>query len=393
MHTSRKFWGAALALVLGAGTASAGLMPLDDPIEDSEVLTFESLAAPVIPISGTAPVFTDFGISQVSAVASNGSDEQNQTGQSGNALFANASDLFVLPQGDTNPNLFGTTTSFTIELAEMHSNFGVSFQDQVGSTFNLEFFNGLTSLGTISKAIPTTQDTPFRVNSTDAFNRVVISGGDGGDGWGIDNIELVPSVREITLADFDGSFTTIDFESELPFTVLDGTTAPLFADVGLQVSATGGTGSLDISSVNNANDQALYYDGSVLRVIPDSGPGLSSYNFRQNQIYTLDFVVDQKRFGVVFGDQGAGDFVFNFFRDGVLQASYTDNVSPTGNEDTLYYETDFLFDRVTIDAVGTDGFGIDNLTFAIVPEPSSSLLIASLLTGLIFGRRARRGRK
>lgn len=330
-------------------------------------------------VTGAEPLFSDVGISGVSAVAANGSDVQNNAG-SGAALYASASEMFIL-KANENTTTFGETTSFTIDFARGHKAFGVSFTDQVAGNFTIDMYDGATLIGSETKSIAQVATTRFVVESAAEFDRVVISGGAAGDGWGIDNI-LFDAVHDAALSDFIDP-QVVDFESFSNGQSLSGS----FPTLGLTVTATGGAGSSDAFNNATPDNKALFYNGSQFLVIQDG----ASTTFGGGQIYTLSFDHTLNLIGIVFADQAVADFTFNFFRDGELQAYYVRNI-PNLNATTLYFSTDFAFDQVVISSSNaSDGFGIDNITVEAYPVPTPMGLSAGMmLMGIVTLRR--RGR-
>lgn len=352
-------------------------------INGDHTITFSDYdAIPKTTVTGTDSIFADNGITNVSAVAANGTDVQNQSGKTGASLFANASEMFILKE-NTGAATFGETTSFTLDFARTHNAFGVSFQDQVGpQDFTIDLYRNGELVGSHTKSIGSTATTPFIIESIVEFDRAVVSGGASGDGWGIDNI-LLDAVRETDLSEFSG-YTVVDFES-----VAAGPTgSATFVDGELTVTATGGGTSGDFESVGSSNGQGLYYNGSEFLII-SAAAGTSGGYFGSNHVFTLDFNNAKNLIGLNLTDAGTGDFNFTFYLNGVLQADYLKTLTSTNNgNQTIYYATDFLFDRLVIDALASDGFGLDNITYQLVPEPTS--LATLLLGGAMLVRRRTR---
>lgn len=346
-------------------------------------ITFSAYdAIPKTTVTGSEPLFAQHGISGISAVAANGSDVQNQSGKTGAALFANASELFILKEA-TGAASFGTTTSFTLDFARTHKAFGVSFQDQAGpADFTIDLYRNGELVGTQTKSIGNVATTPFVVESVVEFDQAVISGGGSTDGWGIDNI-LFDAVHETTLADFN-HYNVVDFES----VAAGATGSNTFVQGNLTVTAAGGSPSGDVESVPSSNGQGLYYNGTEFLIIP-ANAGAGGGAFGSGHVFTLDFASRTNLVGMNLTDAAAGDFTFTFYLNGMLQAGYLKTLTSTNNgNQTLYFATDFLFDRVVVDALAGDGYGLDNITYELIPEPTS---LATLLAGGALLMRRRRG--
>ena len=160
--------------------------------DEAAVLDFEGVNAPVR-IDESNSLFAQFSIQRITANAANGTDMQNQNGKTGKSLFADATGLMVLPEGndfDEGEWTFGTTDSFTVELSTVHQKFGVSFQDQTNQDFTFSFFLDDELLGEMTVAVGSTVTDLFAFQTSFWFDKVVIDGSHASDGWGIDNITL-----------------------------------------------------------------------------------------------------------------------------------------------------------------------------------------------------------
>ncbi len=166
-----------------------------DRFGNAAVLDFEGVTAPVR-VNGTDSLFSQFGIQDITAVAADGTDVQNQNGKSGKSLFADGTGLMVLPEANEFAESdwqFGATDSFTLELSSLHKKFGVSFQDQTNQDFTFSFFLNDELLGEMTVAVGSTVTDLFAFQTSFWFDKVVIDGSHGTDGWGIDNITLEAS--------------------------------------------------------------------------------------------------------------------------------------------------------------------------------------------------------
>lgn len=174
----------AMSLVL-ASPALAGTVTqitLGD-FTNTQVLDFNS--ATLGAISGTDPLFTNFGISQVTTTASVFDDTFNNRANSSRALWQNSSGLAIVDPGATNNATF---INYTLDFSSLHTNFGVGIHDQ-GDDFTYTFFNGVTNVGSLTLGSNTFADL-FQVylENDMAFNRVTIS--NLGGGFALDNITL-----------------------------------------------------------------------------------------------------------------------------------------------------------------------------------------------------------
>ncbi len=169
----------------------------------AQTLDFESYgpAGTRSTISGTDPLFTEFGITQVTATGGRfdggGNDTQNQTAQSGKGLFFTGGSLWVLPQDDASNGGgvdFGFNQTFTLDFDRNLNRFGLTFQDQIAQDMIFRFFLDGVLQGTISWPVEQVVDTFYGFQTPFWFDSVEIDGSLSTDGFGIDNItiEAVP---------------------------------------------------------------------------------------------------------------------------------------------------------------------------------------------------------
>jgi len=348
-------------------------------INGAHTLTFSELGnADKIDVASGDAFFTDHGISSAAGDGGTAGDNANQTVHDEHGLYVDGSDLVIL-QEDEGSTSFGATDNFTFEFDRDHTHFGVSFQDQVAGTFTFEFFKDGDKTTEISKSLsPNVTNTPFIVETVEAFDSVKISGGGSGDGWGIDNL-LLDAVHEVGLDAFSSPLIVEDFES-----IATGPTGSDVFQMGeLTITATNAGGG-DVASVPSDDGNGLFFDGTEFQII-EANEGSTS--FGSSHVYTLDFANDKDKIGMVLTDQAAGDFTFTFFLDGEFQAEYLKSLPNTNNQ-TFYFATDFKFDSLVVDGlVGNDGFGLDNITYTAIPEPTTLTMLA--LGGCMLMRRRR----
>jgi hypothetical protein len=172
-----------LMLICAPVSANAAVIPITfGDFTNATVLDFQS--APVGNISGTAPLFTSFGISSVSTVASNFSDDFGVRPNSSRALWANSGGLAVVDPGTVAlANIVAYTINFQADLTK----FGVGVHDQQ-TNFTYSFFdnNVLVGIGSLTANSPDLNTAFFE--SSVPFDQVTISGTSGG--FAIDNITI-----------------------------------------------------------------------------------------------------------------------------------------------------------------------------------------------------------
>lgn len=195
-------------LVFGCLFASALLLFVSRPVEaaiieisaadlaaDATSLDFESVAPG--PISGNAPLFTDFGFDSVSLIGglSLPVDALNG-GTVGNALGNNAGTLSVIaPQGDLDAGLFNM--GFRFELAGTASQFGFRVIDRDHFSLLLQtFFEGVQTNSLTVNILGCFFPCPIKYFSTDApFDEVTIVAR--GDGWAVDDLTLADRTPDV----------------------------------------------------------------------------------------------------------------------------------------------------------------------------------------------------
>jgi hypothetical protein len=197
---------------------------------------------------------------------------------------------------------------------------------------------------------------------------------------------------------------TLDFEGFangfLDATAVNPTTNPALVAAGI-TSITGAGGSSaaggDYQNQSSPNGKGLFFNGQRFIILPrDSDPfDNAAYPFGNDQVFTIDFADRYDQFGLSFHDQVAQNFTMSFYLDGDLQGQYVQAVpltGATGSNGLFGLQTPFLFNRVSIDGSAVDGYGIDNITVGLTPEPSSVVLAVLGVAGLAAGA-CRRGRR
>ncbi len=133
------------------------------------------------------------------------------------------------------------------------------------------------------------------------------------------------------------------------------------------------------------------------------GPGAGGSSFSTNAIYnfgrqacclnptTISFT--QAVNGVAFNlVTNRTTSAFSAFLGTNLVYSFSGSTENSATTNSLWFGFENIsFDRISVDAVGTNGAqGIDNIQVSAVPEPSSVALIATGLIALGFAARRRR---
>ena len=173
----------ALSIMLASPALAGTITKLNlSDFTNPQVLDFNS--APVGPISGTDALFTNFGISQVTTIASDFSDNFNVRTNSSRALWHNSDGLSIVdPGAPDNAN----EISYTLDFSSLHTKFGVGILDQ-REPFVYTFFNNAANVGSIT--IDTNDMFQVYLENDMTFNRVTIIPEDGDSGFAIDNITL-----------------------------------------------------------------------------------------------------------------------------------------------------------------------------------------------------------
>ncbi len=167
-----------------AAVTSIGIGDFSDPA----TIDFEASTSGAI--SGSDSIFTNVGISNVSATGSTFGDIYDLGYGVGKSLFASSPGLAVLSPGDAQP--FFTAPTFTLEFTSPQSRFGFSVSDHASMNFLIEFYSGPDSVGQSNVFIPVLDFSTYSFESTIPFDRVEISAGP--DGYGLDSIvvDIVP---------------------------------------------------------------------------------------------------------------------------------------------------------------------------------------------------------
>lgn len=181
------------ALAWVSGPVSAGVITeigLGDFITP-KVLDYQT--APLGAISGSASLFTNFGISSVSAVGSDFSDGLGNRPNASRSLWFNESGLQIVDPGAG--GLAADQITYTIDFASAIGKFGWAWHDQDDAML-VEFFLGATPVGSVVSsgnhvAGGTTNDkrTLYLMN-TDSFDRIAITNNTGFGGFSIDDLTL-----------------------------------------------------------------------------------------------------------------------------------------------------------------------------------------------------------
>lgn len=191
---------AVAALALAAAQAHAGIVNVSEPeFGNAKVLDFES--APTGNVSRTDAIFSNFGISAVTTVASDFTDGFGSRANASKALWVNETGLAIAAPGGSN---FADTVSYTIDFALRQTRFGFGVHDQ-NFTISIELFDGLTSVGTTTLNTGGSADlTMLYFASSSAFDRVVINSTGVSGGFAIDNLTLaaVPAPASVALFAF-----------------------------------------------------------------------------------------------------------------------------------------------------------------------------------------------
>jgi hypothetical protein len=179
----RLLW---LMLLCAPVSTNATVIPITlGDFTNPTVLDFQS--APVGNISGTAPLFTSFGITSVSTVASNFADIFNVRPNSSRALWANSGGLAVVDPGTT---AVADNVSYTMNFQADRTKFGAGVHDQANALFSYSFFDNNVLVGTGSFTSDGSADLNMAFfESTVAFDTVTISNA-GVGGFAIDNITI-----------------------------------------------------------------------------------------------------------------------------------------------------------------------------------------------------------
>ncbi len=135
-------------------------------------------------ISGTDSIFTDAGISSVSAVSPSFGDVYDSWAGVGNALFASGAALAIRSPGDG--VFFSSVPTFEFEFIDPIYQFGVSIADHGSMDFHFEFFSNATSVGHSNVNISGGDFSLYAFESIDPFDRVEITATP--DGYGFDSI-------------------------------------------------------------------------------------------------------------------------------------------------------------------------------------------------------------
>jgi hypothetical protein len=174
-----------LLLSLSAQAAPVTQITLGD-FTSPRVLDFETAALGTV--SGTDALFTDFGIAEMLGTGSSFIDPFDLRPSASRALWIGSGGLEVVDPGT--PDNAGLS-DYEIRLASDHFRFGIAVHDYFpGADLTFEFFDGGTSVGSISVANPTADLSPFYFEVGAAFNRVTVIPA-AGNGFAIDNITLL----------------------------------------------------------------------------------------------------------------------------------------------------------------------------------------------------------
>jgi hypothetical protein len=180
---------AVLTLLSAPALASAAVVPINlSDFANPTVLDFQS--APVGTTSGTASLFTDFGISSVSATGFSFTDIFNVRPNSSRALWINSSGLAIVGPGTTTLAELGV--SYTIKFQADRARFGIGVHDQANELFSLSFFDNNALVGTSSFTSDGSADLNMAFfESTAPFDRVTIASTTlTAAGFAIDNITV-----------------------------------------------------------------------------------------------------------------------------------------------------------------------------------------------------------
>lgn len=180
----------ALAFIVAAGAANAGIISVISLADFSNPQVLDFNSAPLGNISGTDTLFTSFGIDEVSTSGvTNYSDGFDERPNSSRALWEDVNGLRIVdPEVVPATAFLGQPIAYTLKLSTAHSRFGVGVHDQAGD-FTYEFFSSSVSVGSISQGAPSADLFQVYFESDMQFDEVRISVS-GSGGYAIDNITL-----------------------------------------------------------------------------------------------------------------------------------------------------------------------------------------------------------
>ncbi|MFQ5630189.1 MAG: PEP-CTERM sorting domain-containing protein [bacterium] len=188
----RNFLSAVFAAMLLIGSAKAGVVSIIAPGDFSNPTILDFNTAPLGPISSTASLFADFGISSLTATSSGGSDGFQNRNNASRALWFDDG-LRIVDPGTSG---FDNSMIYTIDFSASHTMFGFGWHDE-NTKMLVTFFNAGLNVGSVSgRGIlePGGSDNgdlrSLYLMNTESFNRVIISSLTSSDGFALDNLTL-----------------------------------------------------------------------------------------------------------------------------------------------------------------------------------------------------------
>ncbi|QNN23098.1 PEP-CTERM sorting domain-containing protein [Planctomycetales bacterium ZRK34] len=313
---------------------------------------------------------------------------------SGNAwspAFVRGASTGLGAQLSSTTDSYAANTSHDISLSDTTGNFVSTLEtaiDNPGQIYTLIVSSLTTEAGAINALL--------RLASDDAgSNRPTLT------------VDYTP-IRQLAAAEFEPTTQTVlDFESlaagYLDTNADNPTTNTYFTSNGVtSVSATAATNQSDEQNQNTPNGKGLFYVGGTVAYVDgtegrfailddDNADGLSELSeFRMDggPTYTIDFESVQDQFGVTFIDQAGQTMTFTFYLDGVEQGAFDLAVGNISN-DFYGARTPFEFNRVSISGANdTDGWGLGEIRFALIPEPATFATFALGALALLRRRTA-----
>jgi hypothetical protein len=186
--------GSVAAMVIAASASAGTVTPITlGDFASASVLDFNS--APLGNISGTASLFTSFGIASVAVSANGIGDSFGIRPNASRALWANSGGLAIVDPGAGDLAADGVGMVYTLVFAGLHSKFGIGVHDQ-GTLFTVAFFDGLTAVGSavFDSTVDANDLSMAYFANTDAFDRITITAA---GGYAIDNITIEGSAAAV----------------------------------------------------------------------------------------------------------------------------------------------------------------------------------------------------